>query len=139
MTQRLRGSTAATAAGALAVAVVLAFVLAGHRADFAQALRQAPVWVLVVVTALQLAALLSRCEAWRTCVAAAGGVISRRRLFHAGGLGNLGSLVNAQVGAATRIAVLRRSGRDEVPHVPALIAAEVPILAIEAALAVLAS
>ena len=139
MTQRLRGSTAATAAGALAVAVVLAFVLAGHRADFAQALRQAPVWVLLVVTALQLAALLSRCEAWRTCVAAAGGVISRRRLFHAGGLGNLGSLVNAQVGAATRIAVLRRSGRDEVPHVPALIAAEVPILAIEAALAVLAS
>ena len=51
MTQRLRGSTAATAAGALAVAVVLAFVLAGHRADFAQALRQAPVWVLLVVTA----------------------------------------------------------------------------------------
>ena len=91
------------------------------------------------MTALQLVALLSRCEAWRTCVAAAGGVISRRRLFHAGGLGNLGSLVNAQVGAAARIAVLRRSGRDEVPHVPALIAAEVPILAIEAALAVLAS
>ena len=59
MTQRLRGSTAATAAGALAVAVVLAFVLAGHRDDFAQALRQAPVWVLVVVTALQLA----RCSA----------------------------------------------------------------------------
>ena len=139
MTRRLRGSTAATVVGGLAVAAVLAFALAGHRDDFAQALRQAPVWVLLVVTALQLAALLSRCEAWRTCVAAAGGVISRRRLFHAGGLGNLGSLVNAQVGAAARIAVLRRSGRDEVPHVPALIAAEVPILAIEAALAVLSS
>ena len=83
MTQRLRGSTAATAAGALAVALVLAFVLAGHRDDFAQALRQAPVWVLLTVTALQLVALLSRCEAWRTCVVAAGGVISRRRLFHA--------------------------------------------------------
>src|SRR4051794_37024477 len=39
MTQRLRGSTAATAAGALAVAIVLAVVLAGHRDDFAQALR----------------------------------------------------------------------------------------------------
>ena len=139
MTQRLRGSTAATAAGALAVAGVLAFVLAGHRDDFAQALRQAPVWVLLVVTALQLLALLSRCEAWRTCVAAAGGVISRRRLFHAGGLGNLGSLVNTQVGTAARIAVLRRSGRDEVPHIPALIGAEVPILSIEAALAVLSS
>ena len=66
-------------------------------------------------------------------------MISRRRLFHAGGLGNLGSLVNAQVGTAARIAILRRSGRDEVPRVPALIAAEVPILAIEAALAVLSS
>jgi uncharacterized membrane protein YbhN (UPF0104 family) len=139
MTQRLRGSTAATAAGAVAVAVVLGFALAGHRDDFEQALRAAPIWVLLAATALQLVALLSRCEAWRTCVAAAGGVISRRRLFHAGGLGNLGSLLNAQVGAAARIAVLRRSGRNEVPHVPALIAAEVPILAIEAALAVLSS
>ena len=76
----------------------------------------------------------SRCSAAArrgTCVTAAGGRISRRRLFHAGGLGNLGSLINAQVGAAARIAVLRRSGRDEVPRVPALIAAEVPILAIE--------
>ena len=139
MTQRLRGSTAATAAGALGVAAVLGLALAGHRDDFAEALRSAPVWVLLAVTALQLLALLSRCEAWHTCVAAAGGVISRRRLFHAGGLGNLGSLVNAQVGAAARIAVLRRSGRDEVPRIPALIAAEVPILAIEAALAVLSS
>src|SRR4051794_10871122 len=139
MTQRLRGSTAATAAGATAVGVVLAVALAGHRDDFAQALRQAPVWVLLAATALQLVALLSRCEAWRTCVAAAGGVISRRRLFHAGGLGNLGSLLNSQIGTAARIAVLRRSGPDEVPNIPALIAAEVPILAIEAALAVLAS
>ena len=139
MTQRLRGSTAATAVGAVGVAVILGVALAGHRDDFAASLRAAPVWVLLVATALQLVALLSRCEAWFTCVTAAGGVISRRRFFHAGGLGNLGSLVNAQVGAAARIALLRRSGRDEVPHVPALIAAEVPILAIEAALAVLSS
>ena len=139
MTQRLRSSTAVTAVGALGVGAVLAYALAGHRDDFAEALRAAPLWILLAATALQLVALLSRCEAWHTCVAAAGGVISRRRLFHAGGLGNLGSLVNAQVGAAARIGILRRSGRDEVPHIPALIAAEVPILAIEAALAVLAS
>jgi hypothetical protein len=139
MTQRLHRSTAATAAGALGVGAVLAIALAGHRDDFAQALRVAPVWVLLTAVALQLVALCCRCEAWHTCVAAAGGTISRRRLFHAGGLGNLGSLLNAQVGAAARIAVLRRSGRDEVPRIPALIAAEVPILAIEAALAVLAS
>ena len=35
MTQRLRGSTAATAVGALAVAGVLVVALAGHRDDFA--------------------------------------------------------------------------------------------------------
>jgi uncharacterized membrane protein YbhN (UPF0104 family) len=139
MTHKLHRSTAATVAGALAVVAVLAVALAGHRDDFAQALHAAPVLVLLAATALQLIALLSRCEAWHTCVTAAGGRISRRRLFHAGGLGNLGSLINAQVGAAARIAVLRRSGRDEVPRVPALIAAEVPILAIEAMLAVLAS
>jgi hypothetical protein len=139
MAHTLHRSTAVTAAGAVAVVAVLAVALAGHRDDFAQALHAAPVLVLLAATALQLIALLSRCEAWHTCVTAAGGTISRRRLFHAGGLGNLGSLVNAQVGAAARIAVLRRSGRDEVPRVPALIAAEVPILAIEAALAVLAS
>ena len=139
MTQRLRGRTAATAAGALAVAAVLIVALAGHRDDFAEALRGAPLWVLLVATLLQGVALLCRCEAWHTCVTAAGGRISRRRLFHAGGLGNLGSLLNAQVGAAARIAVLKGSGRDEVPKIPVLIAAEVPILAIEAALAVLSS
>jgi uncharacterized membrane protein YbhN (UPF0104 family) len=139
MTQRLRGSSAATAVGALGIGAVLAVALAGHRDEFAQALRDASVWVLLAATALQVVALLSRCEAWHVCVRAAGGTISRRRLFRAGGLGNLGSLVNAQVGAAARIAVLRRSGRDEVPRIPALIAAEVPILAIEAALAVLTS
>jgi len=139
MSQRLRGSTAATAVGALLVGVVLAVALAGHRDDFAQALRDASLWVLLLVTALQVVALLTRCEAWHVCVRAAGGTISRRRLFRAGGLGNLGSVVNAQVGAASRIAVLKRSGRDEVPRIPALIAAEVPIIAIEAVLAVLTS
>ena len=109
MAHTLHRSTAVTAAGALAVVAVLAVALAGHRDDFAQALNAAPVLVLLAATALQLIALLSRCEAWHTCVTAAGGTISRRRLFHAGGLGNLGSLVNAQVGAAARIAV---SGRQ---------------------------
>jgi hypothetical protein len=70
---------------------------------------------------------------------AAGATISRRRLFHAGGLGNLGSLVNAQLGAAARIGVLRRSAPDETPKIPALIAAEIPIITIEGMLAALSS
>jgi uncharacterized membrane protein YbhN (UPF0104 family) len=118
---------------------VLAIALAGKRDEFAEALQSAPLWVLAVVAALQVLALVTRCEAWRTCVEAAGATISRRRLFRAGGLGNLGSLVNAQLGAAARITVLRRSAPDETPKIPALIAAEIPIITIEGMLAALSS
>jgi uncharacterized membrane protein YbhN (UPF0104 family) len=139
MTRKSRGSAALTAVGALAVAVVLAIVLADKRDQFAEALQSAPVWVLFAAAALQVVALVIRCEAWHTCVVAAGATISRRRLFRAGGLGNLGSLVNAQIGAAARIAFLRRSAPDETPRIPALIAAEVPILTVEGVLAALSS
>jgi uncharacterized membrane protein YbhN (UPF0104 family) len=139
MSRTKRGSAAATVVGALAVAGVLAFVLAGRRHEFADALRSAPVWVLVVAAALQVVALVMRCEAWHTCVGAAGATISRRRLFRAGGLGNLGSVLNAQLGTAARIGALRRWAPEETPRIPALIAAEVPILTVEATLAVIAS
>jgi uncharacterized membrane protein YbhN (UPF0104 family) len=139
MTRKGSRSAALTVAGALAVAAVLAIALNGKRDEFAEALQSAPLWVLAVVAALQVLALVTRCEAWRTCVEAAGATISRRRLFRAGGLGNLGSLVNAQLGAAARIAVLRRSAPDETPKIPALIAAEIPIITIEGMLAALSS
>jgi uncharacterized membrane protein YbhN (UPF0104 family) len=139
MTRKGSRSAALTVAGALAVAAVLAIALNGKRDEFAEALQSAPLWVLAVVAALQVLALVTRCEAWRTCVEAAGATISRRRLFRAGGLGNLGSLVNAQLGAAARIAVLRRSAPDETPKIPALIAAEIPIIMIEGMLAALSS
>jgi uncharacterized membrane protein YbhN (UPF0104 family) len=132
-------SAALTIVGALAVAAILAIALAGKRDEFAEALQSAPLWVLALVAGLQVLALVTRCEAWRTCVMAAGATISRRRLFHAGGLGNLGSLVNAQLGAAARIGVLRRSAPDETPKIPALIAAEIPIITIEGMLAALSS
>jgi hypothetical protein len=51
----------------------------------------------------------------------------------------LGSVLNAQLGVAARIAALRRSSPAVCPQVPTLIAAEVPILAVEAMLAALAS
>ncbi|MEO8687738.1 MAG: hypothetical protein ABI611_05915 [Solirubrobacteraceae bacterium] len=139
MTRKGRGSAAATAVGALAVAGILAIALAGKRDQFAEALQAAPMWVLALAAALQVVALVTRCEAWRTCVEAAGATISRRRLFRAGGLGNLGSLVNTQLGAAARIAVLRRSAPAETPRIPALIAAEIPIITIEGMLAALSS
>ena len=138
--QRRRSrSVLTTLAGALAVTAVLAYVLAGRREEFAAALGAAPLWILLVATALQLLALVSRTESWRICVAAAGGTVGRRPLYRAASIGYVGSQLNSQIGTAARIGALRRAAPDQSPRVPALIAAEVPILAIEAALAALAS
>jgi hypothetical protein len=94
---------------------------------------------LVVIAALQLAALLARSEAWHVCVAAAGGTVSRRVVFRAAGLGYLGSVLNGSVGLATRLACLRTVAPNESPPVPALLAAEVPMIAVEVGLAALFS
>jgi len=136
---RGRRSVAATVVGALAVAGILAWALSGQRDEFATALRSAPVWVLLAAVALQVLALVSRTEAWHQSVSAAGGTVSRRRLHRAASTGNLAGILNTQLGTAARIAVLRRTAPVEAPRVPALIAAEVPILTVEAALAALAS
>jgi hypothetical protein len=134
-----RRSMLTTVAGALAVSAVLAYVLADRREEFATALGAAPLWILLVATALQLLALVSRTESWRICIAAAGGTVGRRCLYRTASLGYLGSQLNSQIGTAARIGALRRAAPEECPRVPALIAAEVPILAIEAGLAALAS
>ena len=134
-----RRSVLTTLAGALVVSAVLAYVLADRWDEFVAALRAAPLWILLVATALQLLALVSRTESWHVCVAAAGGTVGRRCLYRAASVGYVGSQLNSQIGTAARIGALRRAAPDECPRVPALIAAEVPILAIEAGLAALAS
>ena len=128
-----------TVVGALVAAAVLAVVLAGQRDEFATALSSASLWVLLVAAALQLVALLARSEAWHICICAAGGTVDRRVLYRASSMGYVGSLLNAQVGTAARITALRRSSPAESPGVSTLIAAEFPILAVEAALAALTS
>jgi uncharacterized membrane protein YbhN (UPF0104 family) len=125
--------------GAVAVAGVLALVLIGKRGDFSTALHAAPLWLLGLAAALQAVALVARSEAWHVCVRAAGGTVSRRRLYRAASVGYVGTLVNGQVGVAARIAALRRSAPADSPRVPALIAAEIPILTVEATLAALTS
>lgn len=128
---------------ALAVPVAAAAAVgwaAVHRHDaFVGAVHAAPIWLLLCAVGLQLVALLARCEAWHVCIAAAGSTVPRRGVFRAAGIGGIGTLVNGQVGVATRIATLRRSAPAQCPGVGALIAAEVPILAVEAALAALTS
>ena len=125
--------------GTLLVATLLALVLAGRRHEFATALSSAPLGILALAAALQLLALLSRSEAWHRSIRAAGGTADRRTIYRASGLGFLGSLLNAQVGVAARIAALRRSAPGESPCVSTLVAAEFPILAVEAMLAALTS
>jgi uncharacterized membrane protein YbhN (UPF0104 family) len=127
-------------AGSLATAALLAFLLAGHRHEFAAALSSgAAAWVLAVTVLLQVVALLARSEAWHLCIQAAGGTVDRRVLYRASSMQVLGGVINGQLGVAARIAALRRSSPDVSPQVPTLIAAEFPILAVEAMLAALAS
>ena len=141
---RLRGfgrrhSTMITVVGSLVTAAILVLVLAGRRDQFATALSDAAWWVLAVTVLLQIVALLSRSEAWHLSIGAAGGRCERRILYRASSMQVLGSMLNGQVGVAARIAALRRSSPTVSPQVPTLIAAEFPILAVEATLAALTS
>ena len=126
-------------AGSLAAAAALALVLAGRRHEFAGALSDTALWVLVVAMLLQVVALVSRSEAWHLSIQAAGGTVDRRVLYRASSMQILGSVLNGQLGIAARIAALRRSSPEVAPQVPTLIAAEFPILAVEGALAAITS
>lgn len=130
---------AVTAAGALLVAGVLVVVLAGNLDRFMVTFGSAPFWILLVAAALHLIWLLARSEAWAVCVGAAGGHVDRRRLYRAASVGYLGNLFNPQFGLAVRIAALRRSAPVDSPPASVLVAAELPIVIIEAALAALMS
>jgi hypothetical protein len=125
--------------GATGVTVALGVELSGRREQFVTALHAVPVSILVLVIVLQLGALLARSEAWYVCVGAAGGTVARRLLFRAAGIGYLASVLNGSLGLAARLTCLRRVAPDTTPRVPALLAAEVPIIAVEVALAAIFS
>ena len=92
--------------------------------------------MLAATVLLQIVRCVSRSEAWHLTIEAAGGTVARRVLYRASSMQVLGSVLNGQLGVAARIAALRRSSPEVCPQVPTLIAAEFPILAIEATLAV---
>jgi uncharacterized membrane protein YbhN (UPF0104 family) len=125
--------------GSVVTAAVLVAALAGHRDEFEEALSRAALWLLAVTTLLQIVALLARSEAWHLTIEAAGGQVERRVLFRASSMQVLGGVINGHLGVAARIAALRRSSADVSPQVPTLIAAEFPIIAVEAVLAALSS
>ena len=125
--------------GGFVVTCILGFVLFGRRHEFVAALKSAPISLVGAAVVLQIVALLARTEAWLVSVRAAGGSVSRRLLFRAAGVGYLASVVNGSLGLAARIASLRRVAPKDSPRVPALLAAEVPIITVEVALAALFS
>jgi uncharacterized membrane protein YbhN (UPF0104 family) len=138
MLERLRRvRTTRILAIVLSVAVVL--LIATRWGEVTSGLRGAAFTVVGLAVALQVVALVSRSEAWLGCVRAAGGEVDRRRLYRASSLGCVGNLLNVQAGTAARIAALRRCEPVESPPVPALIAAELPIVFVEASLAALTS
>jgi hypothetical protein len=137
--QLRRHPGAVTVAGSLVVCGALVVALSGTRDEFAAALQLAPVWILAAAVLLHLVWLVARSEAWHVCVGAAGGEVSRRRLYRAASIGYLGNLFNGQFGLAVRIAALRRSAPRESPSPSVLVAAELPIVVVEVTLAALTS
>ena len=123
----------------LVVIGALAFALHNDRHEFVQALGAAPLWVLGAAVGMHVCWLIARSEAWSVCIAAAGGRVGRRRLYRASSLGYLGNILNGQFGLAVRIAALRRTAPADSPKAKVLIAAELPVVVIEIALAAICS
>jgi uncharacterized membrane protein YbhN (UPF0104 family) len=123
-----------TAIGTLVLVGVLVLVLAGRWSQFASAAAGAPWWALAAAVVLQSLSLVARSESWNVCVHAAGGTVSRRRLYRAAGVGYLGNIINGELGFAMRIAALRRGAPQTTPKTVALAATEIPIVLTEVAL-----
>jgi hypothetical protein len=133
----LRSRTGLALVFTLAAAAAVAVVLIGRRGQFSTAVLTAPIWLLSIAAVLHLASLVTRSEAWNFCMRSAGGSTPRRVVFRAAGWGALASVLSAQLGVATRIGAIRRTAPRTTPKAPALVAAEVPIIAVEAMLAAL--
>jgi hypothetical protein len=130
---------AVTVIGTLTVTAALIAGLWNKRADFVDAFSSASYTLLTASIALQVVWLIARSEAWHVCVGAAGGNVDRRRLYRAASVGYLGNLFNANFGLGVRIAALRKTAADDSPPAGVLVAAELPILVIEMALAAILS
>ena len=124
-----------TGVGTLVVTAALVIGLWNKREDFVEAFTSASLLVLSGAIALQVVWLIARSEAWHVCVEAAGGSVSRRRLYRAAAVGYLGNLFNSSFGLGVRIATLRRTAPADSPNAPVLVAAELPIVVVEVALA----
>lgn len=134
-----RHQTTILVVGSLVTAGIVLALLWGRREEFATAISDVPLGILVATCALQTLGLVARSESWHQAVRAAGARVSRRVLFRASAMQVVGSIINGQLGVAMRIAALRRSSPEITPKIPTLIAAEFPIVAVELVFAAVAS
>lgn len=134
-----RSRTVLTVTLSVLASLGLAALLVGKWDELSAGITGAPALVIIAAVALQVIALVSRSEAWLVCVRASGGTVGRRRLYRASSMGFIGGLLNGQLSSAARITALRRWAPEESPRVPTLVAAELPILVVEAMLAALTS
>jgi uncharacterized membrane protein YbhN (UPF0104 family) len=124
-------------AAALIGAMLLA--LAGHRRAFLDAIVGVPSATLLIAAGLHVVSVVARSEAWTVSVRAAGGTLDRRGSYQIASLGFAANVLSASLGTAVRIWALRTKAREHAPSAPALVAAEVPVLAIHAVVTALMS
>lgn len=134
-----RHSKGVSVAFALTITAALVFGLYDKRDAFVSALDSASYGILAAAMVMQLVWLITRSEAWHVCVDAAGAECGRRPLYRAAAIGYLGNVFNPSFGLAVRIAELRRTAPDKAPPAGTLVAAEMPIVVIEIALAAICS
>ncbi len=135
--QALRRCVTVLVAAALIAGMLVA--LAGHRRAFLDAVVGVPSGTLLLAAALHLVSVVARSEAWTVSVRAAGGTLDRRSSYQIASLGFAANVVSGSLGAAVRIWALRTKAGERAPSASALIAAEVPVLSIQAVLTALMS
>jgi hypothetical protein len=105
--------------------------LASHRDAFVGAIHDVPLVTLLLAAGLHVVTVVARSEAWAVSVRAAGGTLRRRGAYQIASLSFAANVVSPSLGTAVRIWALRTIARDEAPSAPELVAAEVPVLAIQ--------
>jgi hypothetical protein len=108
-------------AAAVVGVVVLAYALRPYGHEIRTATQEAPIGVLLALTALSLVALVLRTEMWRVAVRASGHDLPRTELHAANSATFTVSLVNGYVGPAAKIYVLRKMRGDREPRVAQLV------------------
>jgi hypothetical protein len=105
---------------------VLTYLLVPRAGEVADAVGHVSVPAFVLVCALSLATQLCRSEVWQVALRAAGGTMPRRLTHAASAFLFLGSIVSVHAGHVARVAILRRSARDDTPPLASMVAAEAP-------------